>query len=134
MTKRRSLALAGLVLVVSAACSADQTTPTASQQADGPEVAVVNIAYQPDPLEVAVGDTVTWTSEDQGVRHTVTSGEPAGETVPGVSEGEASKPDGLFDGALDDAGTTFSFTFEETGDFAYFCEVHPSMTGTVVVR
>ena len=135
MRKRSTIAVAGLVLAVSGACSAGQAErSSAPGSQDGTEVAVVNIAYEPDPVEVSVGDTVTWTSEDQGVRHTVTSGDPAGETVPGVSEGEASKPDGVFDGALDDAGATFSFTFEKSGTFAYFCEVHPSMTGEVVVR
>lgn len=95
---------------------------------------MVNIAYKPSTLEVSTGDTVTWTNEDSGVHHTVTSGEPAGDTVPGVSKGSAAKPDGLFDGDLADAGASFTFTFEEAGTFSYFCNVHPSMTAEIVVK
>lgn len=136
MQRKRTIALATLALLASAACASDQGEPRGQAKAErsGANVAVVNIAFQPDPIEVSLGESVTWTSEDSGVRHTVTSGQPAGETVPGVSEGEAASPDGTFDGALDDAGATFTFTFEEKGTFDYFCDVHPSMTGTVVVR
>jgi plastocyanin len=31
-------------------------------------------------------------------------------------------------------GGSFSQTFSEPGTFEYFCAIHPSMTGTVVVR
>lgn len=96
-------------------------------------MAVANIAYTPATLEVAVGDAVTWTSEDEGVHHTVTSGLPPGETVPGVSKGEAAKADGVFAGDLPDAGSSFTFTFEKPGTYAYFCEVHPSMTAEITV-
>lgn len=122
---------AGLAVLISlGACSSGGATNAAAEI----EVRVANIAYSPGSLEISVGDAVTWTSEDEGVRHTVTSGEPAGESVPGVSEGEPAKPDGTFDGALDDAGTSFTFTFDDAGSYAYFCEVHPSMTAEINVR
>lgn len=127
-SKRATAALAVLLLL--GACSSTRT----QEDTKGVQVRVVNIAYSPSSLDVSVGDTVTWTSEDEGVRHTVTSGEPAGDTVPGVSEGAPAKPDGTFDGALDDAGATFTFTFDTTGSYAYFCEVHPSMTAEINVR
>lgn len=129
MHRKRTSAALLMVLLLGACSSTD-----APEDPSGIEVRVANIAYMPASLDVAVGDTVTWTSEDQGVRHTVTSGEPAGETVPGVSEGEAAKPDGSFDGALDDAGDSFTFTFDTAGSYAYFCEVHPSMTAEINVR
>lgn len=93
----------------------------------------MNIAFKPASLEVSVGTEVTWTNMDDQVRHTVTSGEPGDGGVPGVSEGESARPDGTFDGDLPDAGDTFSFTFDEPGTYMYFCRVHPSMTGEVVV-
>ena len=126
--KRTTTALAVLLLL--GACSPTETL----DETKGVEVRVVNIAYSPSSLDVSVGETVTWTSEDEGVRHTVTSGQPAGDTVPGVNEGAPAKPDGTFNGALDDAGATFTFTFDTAGSFAYFCEVHPSMTAEVNVR
>ncbi|HEX2626095.1 MAG TPA: plastocyanin/azurin family copper-binding protein, partial [Candidatus Limnocylindrales bacterium] len=30
-------------------------------------------------------------------------------------------------------GGTFSFKFDAAGTYAYFCQVHPSMTGTITV-
>ena len=135
-TPRMALVVAAAALTLGA-CSSGSATKQQSDAtgAEGPiKVAVANIAYDPPTLEVAVGDTVTWTNEDAGVRHTVTSGEPAGETVPGVSKGEESKPDGTFNGELADSGDTFEFTFDEAGTYAYFCEVHPSMTAEIVAK
>lgn len=109
----------------------DETTRGATT---GAAIDVVNIAYAPARLEIAVGTEVTWTNQDDNVRHTVTSGAPGDNGVPGVSEGKAPKPDGTFDGDLPDASAGFSFTFEEIGTFAYFCVVHPSMVGEIVVR
>jgi plastocyanin len=97
-------------------------------------IEVVNIAYSPQTLEIAVGDKVEWMSKDSGVHHTVTSGKPGDNGVPGVSEGKSSMPDGVFDGDLPDASSTFSFTFTESGTFNYFCQVHPSMVGKIIVR
>ena len=82
-------------------------------------VAMQNFVYVEDRIEVSVGTTVTWTNEDS-TRHTVTSG--ADDTA-----------DGTFDSDDIEAGKTFSYTFEEEGEFAYFCDIHPTMTGVVVV-
>jgi len=30
-------------------------------------------------------------------------------------------------------GDSFTFTFDEPGTYTYFCELHPQMTGTIVV-
>ena len=92
-----------------------------------------HIAFQPDPLEIEAGTTVTWTSEDD-ILHTVTSGRGKKQGVPGVSEDVPGKPDGLFDQEMDGAGSTFEFTFEEAGTVKYFCAIHAGMTGTVVVN
>jgi plastocyanin len=81
-------------------------------------------AYDPNPVEASVGDTVTWTNDDSQP-HTVTSG----------SNGQ---PDGTFDSSpnlnpLMAPGQTFEHTFEEPGEFPYYCAVHPNMVGTVNV-
>lgn len=91
----------------------------------GAAVEVVDFTYMPESLEVAVGDQVTWTNEDD-FAHTVTAGEPG-------------EPTGAFDGPLGEtgahanSGTTFSTTFDEPGTYPYFCALHPSMTGAIVV-
>ena len=77
-------------------------------------------AYNPNPVQVAVGDTVTWTNKDTTL-HTITSG-----VTPNAT--------GMFDSQFTLVpGKTFSVTFNATGSFPYFCKVHPTMIGVVKV-
>jgi plastocyanin len=76
-------------------------------------------AYQPNPIQVGVGDTVTWTNDD-AQPHTATSGQNA-------------TPDGTFDSSIMAPGATFEHTFTEAGEYPYFCLLHPNMVGTVSV-
>jgi plastocyanin len=78
--------------------------------------------FQLQTLSISVGDTVTWTNQDNAP-HTVSHGlSPDVDSSPEFQSGNFSK-----DG-------TFSHTFDATGTFAYFCEVHPSMVGSVTVE
>ena len=130
---RRSLA-AALLLAAFTACGGDSSTPQpASPRREAGDVTVEGLAFNPETLEVAVGTTVTWTNDDP-VQHTVTSGVKGTQGAPGVSKGKADRPDGTFDGALDDRGATFAFTFDEPGTYEYFCRIHGGMTGTIVVE
>ena len=76
-------------------------------------------AFQPNPAQVSVGSTVTWTNED-AQPHTVNSGENA-------------TPDGTFDSGILAPAATFDFSFTEAGEYPYFCLLHPNMVGTVSV-
>src|SRR5215211_2116327 len=81
-------------------------------------------AFSPNPIQVSVGNTVTWTNDDSQP-HTVASG----------SNGQ---PDNKFNSSpnftpLLTQGQTFSFTFTQAGDYPYFCMLHPNMVGTVNV-
>jgi nitrite reductase (NO-forming) len=85
---------------------------------------LTDTAFQPNPIQVSVGDTVTWTNGDTQP-HTVTSGENG-------------TPDGKFDSSpnfnpLLVPGQTFSHTFTEAGQYPYYCALHPNMVGTVSV-
>jgi plastocyanin len=80
-----------------------------------------NECFIPYEVTIGVGGTVTWTNDDTAA-HTVTSGT--------VTEA----PDGVFDSSLFMAGRTFEFTFEESGEYDYFCVVHPWMAGKVIVE
>jgi len=80
-----------------------------------------NECFIPAEVSVSVGETVTWSNDDTAA-HTVTSGLPA--------EG----PDGNFDSSLFMAGTTFDHTFDDAGEYDYFCMVHPWMIGKVSVN
>ena len=72
-------------------------------------------SYNPNPIEIKVGDMVTWINDDSSP-HTVTSSN-----------------DSTFDSDIMRRGETFSFTFDNVGEYPYFCTLHPSMVGTVVV-
>ncbi len=97
-------------------------------------VSIEHVAFQPARLEIARGTTVTWKNLDAEVTHTATSGMAGDKGVPGLDNGTPPRPDGTFDGSMEDAGATFSFTFDEPGTFPYFCRVHQSMTGEIVVE
>lgn len=89
--------------------------------ASSPGCETTNECFVPAEVTVDVGGEVTWSNDDTA-GHTVTSGT--------LDNG----PDGKFDSSLFMAGKTFSQKFEETGEFPYFCVVHPWMTGTVIVQ
>jgi len=84
-------------------------------------------AFAPNPLNINVGDTVTWTNKDS-VAHTVTSG--TGNSDPNKGQEFDSSPNFT---PLVNPGKTFSWTFEKAGTFQYFCALHENMKGTVVV-
>jgi plastocyanin len=75
-------------------------------------------SYNPSPIEIKVGETVTWINNDSSP-HTVTS-----------SNDDSSI---TFDSGVLRRGETFSFTFDMEGEYPYFCTLHPNMVGTVVV-
>jgi nitrite reductase (NO-forming) len=77
-------------------------------------------AFQPNPLQVSTGTTVTWTNND-AQPHTATSG------------ATAPTPDGKFDSGILAPAATFDFTFTEAGEYPYFCLLHPNMVGSVSV-
>lgn len=85
-----------------------------------PGCEATNECYIPYHVTVSAGEEITWSNDDTAA-HTVTSGAPGA-------------PDGLFDSSLFMAGGTFSVTFDESGDYPYFCMVHPWMTGIVTVN
>jgi plastocyanin len=129
-----------LFIAIAAALFAACAAPSGGASSQAPDkslvesaaVTIKGIAFDPKVMEVRAGESVTWTNEDD-VQHTVTSGLPQKQGVPGVSEGKPSRPDGAFDGELDGAGSTFETTIDEPGTYPYFCEVHSGMQGELRV-
>lgn len=77
-------------------------------------------SYNPNLIEIKVGDTVTWINNDSSP-HSVTS------------SSSSSSSNSNFDSGILRRGETFSFTFDREGEYPYFCTLHPSMVGTVMV-
>lgn len=80
--------------------------------------------YVPREITVDTGTKVVWTNKDTA-GHTVTSG-----NLGDVDFGS------LFDSSfpLLKTGATFEHTFDAPGEYPYFCQVHPWMTGKVIVK
>ena len=95
------------------------------------DIRIATFAFEPSTLHVRVGDAVIWRNEDD-ILHTVTSGLPKRQGVPGVSEDRPARPDGLLDRDLE-LNDTFNFEFEQAGTFSYYCDIHSGMRGKVVV-
>ena len=146
MTRKQRFEFFGILIVALVSVVSIATTPTSSNKIGGiisnyaqaqKEVKVSIVpgastladkAFSPNPVNVKIGDTITWVNEDS-VFHTVVSGNPS-------SGGETGK---VFDSglsgptALTTKGKTFSHTFTEKGEFPYFCQLHPTMIGKVIV-
>ena len=78
--------------------------------------------YNPSPLTVKPGTSVTWTNNDSTI-HTVTSGLP--------EQGEVGT---LFDSSIMSPGKTFTHLFDKTGTFDYSCTLHPFMHGQIISK
>lgn len=90
-------------------------TPTATEEPSGTTHSATIENFQLPNLRIAVGDTIRWTNAD-GAPHTST-----GRNLEWNS------------GTLSQ-GSAFSETFSTAGSFEYFCEIHPSMVGTITVE
>jgi plastocyanin len=101
--------------------SATQAGTVTAAPAGKGAVTVKQFQFMPAELVVKAGTEVTWTNEDD-ILHTATSG-----ATPGTSDGQ-------FDGPMDGKGKSFSHVFGQSGRYAYFCNRHNSMTGTIVVQ
>src|SRR5918995_1292034 len=99
------------------ASSGDNTTDSSVSIVPDASTLTTN-AFSPNPIQVSVGTTVTWTNNDEEV-HTVNAGEN-----PTTS--------GLFAFYISPGGTP-EYPFPESGDYPYFCILHPNMVGTVLV-
>jgi plastocyanin len=92
------------------AASAAASAPAAGAAA----VAIKDIAFNPQAIQAKVGETITWTNQDN-IAHTVTLDDKS------VDRGNVAP------------STTFSHAFTQAGTFTYHCEIHKQMTGTITV-
>ena len=77
--------------------------------------------YSPSTATISVGGTVTFDNTDTAP-HTATSGSAA------------NGPDGIWDSSLIMVNASYSVTLSDSGNYSYFCMVHPWMEGTVIVE
>lgn len=82
-----------------------------------PRIEIRNFHFEPARLVVAAGTRVTWINHDEEPHVVVGADARFGPPSP----------------ALDTDGV-FSTVFTTPGTYAYFCSIHPQMTGTIVVQ
>jgi len=95
-----------IVLVVVAGCAQPDPPPTAT-------ITIVDLSFTGSP-SMAVGETLAIVNSDT-VAHTWTA------------------EDFSFNSGNLNPGAEYTHTFEIAGDYPYFCEIHPTMKGSVTV-
>ncbi|AKB79461.1 Copper binding protein, plastocyanin/azurin family [Methanosarcina horonobensis HB-1 = JCM 15518] len=88
--------------------------PGTSNESGVTEVSIVNSSFNPETVTVSAGETVRWTNLDP-IAHTVKG--------TGTSFGSPSLAQ----------GGSYEFLFTDPGTYEYYCSIHPSMRGTVIV-
>ncbi|HKW63224.1 MAG TPA: cupredoxin family copper-binding protein [Candidatus Acidoferrum sp.] len=117
---RRSVSVAVFVIVAVlgvAISGARDSAVAARQKPQSAEVQIDNFSFGPAAITIPVGSTITWTNRDD-IPHTVVS----------------SDDPKAFKSKVLDTDEKFSFTFTKAGTYAYFCSIHPKMTGKVIVQ
>lgn len=118
----RSLVLAGVALAslgLSACGDTDRPEATADCASGAGTTVTVEIGdfdFDPTPVDIGVCDEVVWHNGHDQAHTSSSSGEPGWNT-----------------GNLAPDQTSEPVRFEEAGDHAYLCALHPFMEGTVSV-
>jgi plastocyanin len=87
--------------------------PSAGAQ-QNQRVYIQDFYFSPASINIEPGTTVTWVNQGQAP-HTATH------------------TGGTFDSGTLQPGQSYSYTFNRAGTYAYYCQIHPNMTGTIVV-
>ena len=107
--------------ICAAGCSSSSSNPTNPSNPATSVSIVANSqnlttnAYNPNPVTIARGGTVTWVNND---------------TIPHTSTSDS----GAWNSGNLAAGASFSMTFPNSGSYPYHCTLHPGMVGTVTVQ
>ncbi|MBV9232417.1 MAG: cupredoxin domain-containing protein [Candidatus Eremiobacteraeota bacterium] len=88
---------------------------SAAARTAAPEVRILDDAFVPRTLMVQPGESVAFVNDDDDA-HTVTAN------------------DGSFDSKGLDSHGVWRHAFPKSGTYAYFCQLHPFMKGTIVVK
>jgi len=96
--------------------SAPETTNTGNIVSSGNNVKINNFVFSPATLTIKVGDSVTWTNNDN-TQHTVTS-----DTGSELASSTLAK------------GQTYSHIFNTAGTYDYHCSIHTSMKAKIIVE
>lgn len=102
------------LLLVTVACAGTEPAADNSQPAGPAATITISEMSFGDPVTIGVGETLEIVNDDT-LPHTWTS------------------TDGLFDISLA-VGESAEFTFDEAGEYAFVCTIHPAMAGSITVE
>jgi plastocyanin len=114
--RTRFLVIVLALLVCGAGATATQKSNAKSRKPVTHTVTLDATSFRPATLTIAPGDIVVWDNKDM-IPHTATS-----------------KTSGVFDSGAIASGKSWKHTFKTAGDFPYFCQFHPTMKGSIVVK
>ena len=106
------------IITISGCTQNQQKSPqntTSSQNNSQYTVMIQNFTFTPNTLTVKAGTNVTWINQDSAV-HDVTS-DSGSFTSPDLNKGDK-----------------YTHNFTKPGEYSYYCDEHPSMTGKVIVQ
>lgn len=127
------LALVAATLIAAAfAYGGDKSPGTQHEQSDTVTIEIENLNFVPADLIVPTGTTVRWVNLDP-VDHDVTSGKSLiGRATRGMAKTKF--PDDKFASGLFGKDKSFSVTFDQKGEYKYYCNIHPFMIARIVVE
>lgn len=96
---------------------------TINKGSSSPDCVNDDSCYDPSSLTIQKGEIVQWINNDD-FSHNITSGN--------LADG----PDGFFESGIEliKTGESFGHTFNQSGTFEYFCQVHPWKQGTIIIE
>jgi plastocyanin len=103
-TARRA---AAIIAAMDLACAAS------AEAGEVVQIKITDLAFSPPQVTAKVGDTIEWVNGDF-IDHTATA--HVGDWDVMIPRGEAAR-----------------LVLTKSGTFAYFCRIHPNMTGTIDV-
>jgi plastocyanin len=96
--------------------AANPSVQPGKTQTEANNIIVARMQFMPAAIRIKAGDEVTWINHES-MPHTITS-----------------RNSGLLASERLGRGSIFTHTFKQPGTYTYYCSLHPSMTGTVIVE
>ena len=115
---KQILIIGFLIIMMISGCSVQkvQEKTLISSEEIGNDVSISDFAFNPRTITIQKGESIIWTNEDS-VKHSIVSDSGNEIASDSISKGEI-----------------YEHTFNNVGTYSYYCGIHPSMKGEVVVE
>lgn len=115
MSKKILYLLPIIFVFILSGCGKQPAPQNTKTENTPPDTVMINhFIFEPASLTVDAGTTVTWKHNDS-VAHTIVS-------------------PNLFESKTLNRGDVFTFDFATAGEYDYYCSIHPSMKGKIIVK